>query len=71
MISISGSEALLGAALLLLVELSIHLRFRPLKAQLDTIEILLRRDQGQLLVLLRSASGSGGSREPGPSQFGG
>lgn len=49
MITVSWSEALLWGGLLILVELSVHLRFRPIKNQLATIETLLRRDQAQIL----------------------
>ena len=48
MITISASEALLGAALLFLVEISIHLRFKPLRIKLETIEHLLRTDHAEI-----------------------
>ncbi len=50
MITISAADALLGLTLLVLFEVSLFLRLRPLKVQLATIEHLLRNDLGQVLM---------------------
>lgn len=43
-ITITWAEAFVGGVLLMLVEVSLALRFRPLKTKLTTIEHLLRND---------------------------
>jgi hypothetical protein len=51
-ITLSGTEFFFWGLLLLVVELSIHLRFKPLGIRLTAIEQLLRRDQGEIFDTL-------------------
>lgn len=52
MSGVPGVEIFFWLAIIVILEVSIHLRFRPIKIQLATIEVLLRRDGSETTAIL-------------------